>query len=82
MPSKDVFVYTGLLSTLPEDDALLAAVLAHEIAHVSERHSVENLGVSMTSVKVVADGQFLNVAAVAFDVLRGISFALTISFPL
>jgi Zn-dependent protease with chaperone function len=26
--------------------------------------------------------QFLNVAAVAFDVLRGISFALTISFPL
>jgi hypothetical protein len=26
--------------------------------------------------------QFLNLAAVAFDVLRGISFALTISFPL
>ena len=26
--------------------------------------------------------QFLNVAAVAFDVLRGISFAFTISFPL
>lgn len=25
---------------------------------------------------------FLNLAAVAFDVLRGISFALTISFPL
>ncbi|WVR07731.1 hypothetical protein IAU60_004774 [Kwoniella sp. DSM 27419] len=69
LPSKDVFVYTGLLSTLPEgDDSLLAAVLAHEIAHVAQRHSVENLG-------------FLNIAAVAFDVLRGITFALTISFP-
>lgn len=31
---------------------------------------------------VKADQKFLNVAAVAFDVLRGISFALTISFPL
>ncbi|KAL7418463.1 hypothetical protein Q5752_006921 [Cryptotrichosporon argae] len=69
LPSKDVFVYTGLLNTLPEnDDSMLAAVLAHEIAHVAQRHSVENLG-------------FLNVAAVLFDVLRGISFALTISFP-
>lgn len=48
---------------------MLAAVLSHEIAHVTQRHSVENAG-------------FLNLAAVAFDVLRGISFALTISFPL
>ncbi|WVQ84705.1 hypothetical protein IAT38_006861 [Cryptococcus sp. DSM 104549] len=68
LPSKDIFVYTGLLNTLPGDDTMLAAVLSHEIAHVVQRHSVENLG-------------FLNIAAVAFDVLRGISFALTISFP-
>ncbi|TXT11138.1 hypothetical protein VHUM_01889 [Vanrija humicola] len=68
LPSKDLFLYTGLLDTLPKDDTMLAAVLAHEIAHVAQRHAVENLG-------------FLNVAAVAFDVLRGISFALTISFP-
>jgi len=46
LPSKDVFVYTGLLNTLPDDDAMLAAILGHEIAHVAERHSVENLGVS------------------------------------
>ncbi|WWC94761.1 hypothetical protein V866_001610 [Kwoniella sp. B9012] len=70
LPSKDIFVYTGLLSTLPEgDDSLLAAVLSHEIAHVTQRHSVENMG-------------FLNIATVAFDVLRGITFALTISFPM
>jgi len=49
LPSKDIFVYTGLLKTLPDDDAMLAAVLAHEIAHVMERHSVENLGVSASS---------------------------------
>lgn len=47
LPSKEVFVYTGLLETLPDDDAMLAAVLGHEIAHVMERHSVENLGVSL-----------------------------------
>ncbi|KAL1409942.1 hypothetical protein Q8F55_003941 [Vanrija albida] len=69
LPSKDLFIYTGLLDTLPKDDTMLAAVLSHEIAHVAQRHAVENLG-------------FLNVAAVAFDVLRGISFALTISFPI
>lgn len=84
LPSKEVFVYTGLLKTLPDDDAMLAAVLAHEIAHVAERHSVENLGVGATigCGTHVDASQFLNVAAVAFDVLRGISFALTISFPL
>lgn len=67
---------------------MLAAVLGHEIGHVMERHSVENLGVSLhrgqtfhiKTQKLTI--QFLNVAAVAFDVLRGISFALTISFPL
>lgn len=68
LPSKDIFVYSGLVDLL-DDDTLLSAVLAHEIAHVTQRHAVENLG-------------FLNIAAVAFDVLRGISFALTISFPL
>ena len=49
LPSKDIFVYTGLLDVLPDDNAMLAAVLAHEVAHVVERHSVENLGVSLTS---------------------------------
>lgn len=86
LPSKEVFVYTGLLDTLPDDDAMLAAVLGHEIAHVMERHSVENLGVSWQDHVIARTAkltdQFLNVAAVAFDVLRGISFALTISFPM
>ena len=53
LPSKDVFVYTGLLDVLPDDNAMLAAVLAHEVAHVVERHSVENLGVSPYSITVI-----------------------------
>ncbi|WVN86433.1 uncharacterized protein L203_101597 [Cryptococcus depauperatus CBS 7841] len=69
LPSRDVFVYTGLLKTLPGDDTMLAAVLSHEIAHVAQRHSVENMG-------------FLNLVTVAFDVFRGFSYAFAISFPL
>lgn len=47
LPSRDVFVYTGLLDTLPGDDVMLSAILAHEIAHVVERHTIENLGVRL-----------------------------------
>jgi len=52
LPSKDIFVYTGLLDVLPDDNAMLAAILAHEVAHVVERHSVENLGVCPYTIRV------------------------------
>lgn len=42
LPSKDVFVYTGLME-LVDDDGMLAAIMAHEIAHVTQRHAVENV---------------------------------------
>ncbi|KAJ1304666.1 hypothetical protein OPQ81_005805 [Rhizoctonia solani] len=67
LPTREIFVYTGLIDLL-EDDTLLSGVLAHEIAHVTQRHAVENAG-------------FLNIAAIFFDTLRGITFALTVSFP-
>lgn len=69
LPTKEIFVYSGLLDLLDEDESLTAAIIAHEISHVIERHAVENMGFSALS-------------AVAFDVIRGISFALTISFPI
>ncbi|CAH7682168.1 putative metalloendopeptidase M48, Ste24p [Phakopsora pachyrhizi] len=69
LPTKEIFVYSGLLELLDRDEDLTAAILAHEVSHVLERHSVENMGFSALS-------------AVLFDALRGISFALTISFPL
>lgn len=69
LPSTDIFVYSGLLELVEDDDSLLAAVIAHEISHVTERHSVESLG-------------FLALSGVVFDVLRGASWALTLSFPI
>ena len=68
LPSTDIFVNSGLLEVVGDDADLLAAVLAHEICHVTERHSVESLG-------------FLALSGVLFDVLRGASWALTLSFP-
>lgn len=68
LPSTDIFVNAGLLEVVGDDEDLLAAVLAHEICHVTERHSVESLG-------------FLALSGVVFDVLRGVSWALTLSFP-
>lgn len=36
--------FTGLLEVVEGDPDLLAAVLSHEISHVTERHSTEALG--------------------------------------
>jgi predicted Zn-dependent protease len=41
-PGGFVFITTGMLRLLPDEDAL-AAVLAHEVAHISERHGVRSI---------------------------------------
>ncbi|MBW0503275.1 hypothetical protein O181_042990 [Austropuccinia psidii MF-1] len=69
LPTKEIVIYTGLLNLLGQKEDLTAAIISHEISHVLERHAVENMGFSALS-------------AVLFDAVRGISFALTISFPL
>lgn len=42
MPGGFVYVTTGMLAFL-DDEAELAAVLGHEVAHVEERHGVEGM---------------------------------------
>ena len=42
LPSKEIIVYTGLL-TLVQKEEFLATVLAHEIAHVTQKHAIENV---------------------------------------
>ncbi|GAA5836557.1 hypothetical protein JCM3766R1_001632 [Sporobolomyces carnicolor] len=69
LSSRDVFCYTGLLALTEGDEDLLAAVMGHEIEHLQERHIVESLG-------------FMALSGVLFDILRGCSWALTISFPI
>lgn len=41
-PGGYVYVFRGLVKRMPEEE-LLAAVLAHECAHVSQRHSMETI---------------------------------------
>ncbi len=42
LPGGHIYVYTGLLK-LASDEAELAGVLGHEVAHVSQRHIAERL---------------------------------------
>jgi beta-barrel assembly-enhancing protease len=42
LPGGHIYVFTGLLK-LMDDEAELAAVLSHEVAHVSNRHIAERL---------------------------------------
>ncbi|GAA5938598.1 hypothetical protein JCM1841_003044 [Sporobolomyces salmonicolor] len=92
LASREIFVYTGLLEVVEGDDDLLAAVLAHEIAHVTERHIVESLG--FLALRQVTKCSLSHLefehslirtsfrSGVVFDVLRGASWALTVSFPI
>jgi predicted Zn-dependent protease len=51
-PSGYVFVTKGLYALVPDDDSL-AAVLSHEIAHITERHAL----------KIVARSEFISGAS-------------------
>jgi len=42
LPGGYIYVYTGLMKTV-DDEAQLAAVLAHEVGHVTARHATERL---------------------------------------
>jgi len=43
LPGGPIYVTEGLLQMVGNDDAQLAGVLGHEIAHITERHSVRQL---------------------------------------
>ena len=79
-PGGFIYVYTGLLDIL-DNEAQLAAVLAHEISHVVARHSVKKLqniyGYSILAQIALGDktegvaGDIVNVAAML--ILQGYS---------
>ncbi len=46
LPGGKIYITTGMLNNL-DNEAELAAVLAHEVAHVSRRHYARNLGRQM-----------------------------------
>jgi len=48
LPDGSIFVHTGLLARV-ENEAQLAAILGHEVAHVTERHSAQGYRKQMTT---------------------------------
>jgi beta-barrel assembly-enhancing protease len=55
LPGGHVYVTTGMLSFV-ESEAELAAILGHEIAHIDERHCIEQYQYSAKLGKVGAEG--------------------------
>jgi predicted Zn-dependent protease len=66
LPGGKIYVFTGLINYL-DNEAQLAGVLGHEIAHADKRHSIDNLakqlGLSALISLVFGDGgAVLNIA--------------------
>ena len=57
LPGGYVYIFKGLWEKIEKDDAKIAAVLAHEIAHITTRHTIKRLqasfGVNLLAVLVV-----------------------------
>jgi len=43
LPGGPVYVYSGLLRMVGDDDDALAGVIAHELGHIKERHAVDQM---------------------------------------
>lgn len=56
LPGGYVYIFKGLWEKIEKDDAKIAAVLAHEIAHITARHSIKRLqasyGINILSILV------------------------------
>lgn len=59
LPGGYVYVFKGLMDYI-KDDAELAAVIAHEVAHVTARHSVKRLQASYGSLVAVVGSIFID----------------------
>ena len=65
LPGGFIFITRGLLSLIGSDEAQLAAVLGHEIAHVEKKHGV-NAVLRQMGLSVLAE-----VGALALDFISG-----------
>ena len=74
LPGGYVYVTRGLLA-LAQDEAEMAGVLAHEIGHVTARHSAERYGQAMTASILQAGAGILfgNTAASAAGTVGGLA---------
>lgn len=68
-PGGYIFVTRGALK-LMDDEAELAAVLAHEVAHVTEKHIVKELGIKASEESAAAG--FARLIAGSSDTMRAV----------
>ena len=73
-PGGFVYVTTGLLETA-ENRAQLASVMAHEIAHINERHGIEGLK------QAVAAQGIANTVGVDSNTLAQIAYQVAVDLP-
>ena len=73
-PGGFVYVTTGLLKTA-ENRAQLASVMAHEIAHINEKHGVKNLK------QAVAAQGIASTVGVDSNALAQIAYQVTVDLP-
>jgi predicted Zn-dependent protease len=72
LPGGEVFVLTGLLDRVKEDDDLVRGVLAHELGHAVHRHGVRGL-VRNAIYGIALSFMFGDIDAVTGTVLAGAS---------
>jgi septum formation protein len=73
LPGGYVYVFKGLLDYIKDDDQL-ASVIAHEISHVTARHSIKRLQASYGSfvavlAAIAVDGRLAGGLGAAFDAM-------------
>ena len=70
-PNGAIYVHTGLLSKM-ENEAQLAALLGHEMTHVTNRHAVQNLRSVKNTTAVLATIQMASVPFGAYGNLANV----------
>jgi predicted Zn-dependent protease len=71
MPGGDIYVYTGLMKAA-KSEAELVSVLAHEVAHVTERHIAEQL-VAQYGLQALAGAALGNNPGVVSQILASVA---------
>lgn len=74
LPGGPVYVYTGLMDFLGNDDDALACIIGHEIGHVDGRHSAKQMSqrlVANLGVALILRGRTAqDIAAITTDLLN------------
>jgi predicted Zn-dependent protease len=80
MPGGKIGVFTGIL-TVAENQDQLGAVLGHEVAHVTERHSLERANREAgTQIGVRAGGAILGGGSIGDLVAMGAQYGLSLPY--